>query len=77
MKRPTESGGTEIIVTFADGFERILGIGSGEDGGGGDGTEVYSPDPTDEVTATRADGRTVVEINGVERIELPDALLAR
>ena len=40
-------------------------------------SDVFSPDPTDEVTATRADGKTVVEINGVERIEVPDALAGR
>jgi hypothetical protein len=76
MKRQGEDGGIEIIVTFADGFERILDIGSGENGGDGE-TAVYSPDPTDDVTATRAEGKTVVEVNGVERIELPDALLGR
>jgi hypothetical protein len=76
MKRATEDGGIEIIVTFADGFERILAVGAGSEGSDGE-AEVYSPDPTDDVTATRADGRTVVEVNGVERIELPDALLAR
>ncbi len=70
MKRESTSGGVEIIVTFADGFERILDFGDGAD-------EVYSPDPTDEVDATRAEGKTVVEINGVERIEVPDALIGR
>jgi len=76
MKRQNEDGGIEIIVTFADGFERILDVGNGGEGGDGD-TEIFSPDPTDDVTATRAKGTTVVEINGVERIELPDALLGR
>lgn len=57
-------------MTFADGFERILDFGDGD-------TDVFSPDPTDEVTATRADGKTVVEINDVERIEIPDALAGR
>jgi hypothetical protein len=70
MKRESEDGGVEFIGTFADGFQRILDFGDGED-------EVYSPDPTDEVTVNRADGRTVVEINDVERIEIPDALIGR
>ncbi|MFO1141296.1 MAG: SH3 domain-containing protein [Amaricoccus sp.] len=69
-RRTSDDGGVEIIVTFADGFERILDFGDGD-------SDVFSPDPTDEVTATRADGKTVVEINGVERVEVPDALAGR
>ena len=57
-------------MTFPDGFERILDFGAGD-------SDVFSRHPTDEVTATRADGKVVVEINGVERIEVPDALAGR
>jgi hypothetical protein len=64
--RRMEDGATELIVTFADGFERILEFQGGE---------VFSADPTDEVTATRGDGMTVVEVNAVERIEVPDAVV--
>ena len=61
-----EDGAVELVVTFADGFERILDFQGGT---------VFSPDPTDEVTATRGDGKTVVEVNAVERIEVPDAVV--
>lgn len=64
VARGLEDGGTEVVVTFPDGFERILDFRGGE---------VFSPDPTDEVSFSRGDGKTVVEVNGVERIEVPDA----
>lgn len=64
--RRMENGGMELVVTFADGFQRLLEFQGGE---------VFSPDPTDEVTATRGDGTTVVEVNAVERIEVPDAVV--
>jgi hypothetical protein len=62
----TEEGATEVVVTFADGFQRTLAFR---------GDDVWSPDPTDEVTARRADDKTVVEVNAVERLEIPDAVV--
>ena len=53
-------------MTFADGFQRTLAFR---------GDDVWSPDPTDEVTARRADDKTVVEVNAVERLEIPDAVV--
>ncbi len=61
-----EAGATEVVVTFPDGFERMLDFSAGE---------VNSPDPTDDVSAGRGDGKTIVEVNGVERIEVPDAVI--
>ena len=66
VTRRMEDGAMELIVTFADGFQRILEFKGGE---------VFSADPTDEVTATRGDGMTIVEVNAVERIEVPDAVV--
>ena len=63
-----DDGTVEVVVTFPDGFERVLAFAEGE---------VWSPDPTDEVTARSGDGATIVEINGVERIEVPDAVVPR
>jgi len=62
----TEEGATEVVVTFADGFQRTLAFR---------GDDVWSPDPTDEVTARRAGDKTVVEVNAVERLEIPDAVV--
>ena len=56
------------MVSFPDGFERILSVTGGE---------ITSPDPTDEVSARPEGGATVVEINGVERIEVPGAACLR
>lgn len=61
-----EDGAAEVIVTFPDGFERTLDFNAGE---------VNSPDPTDDVTSVREDAKTIVEVNGVERIEVPDAAI--
>ncbi len=63
-----DDGTVEVVVTFPDGFERVLAFAEGE---------VWSPDPTDEVTARSGDGATIVEVNGVERIEVPDAVVPR
>ena len=64
--RPKQDGSVEVVVTFPDGFQRTLTVGQGQ---------VTSPDPTDEVTATPAGDTTIVEVNGVERIEIPDAAI--
>jgi uncharacterized protein YraI len=64
VARQKDDGATELVVTFQDGFERILDFSEGD---------VSSPDPTDDVTSSRGDDTTIVEVNGVERIEVPDA----
>ncbi len=63
VARRKDDGATELVVTFPDGFERILDFSGGD---------VSSPDPTDEVTSSRSGDTTIVEVNGVEHIEVPD-----
>lgn len=64
--RPQDDGSVQLVVSFPDGFERILSVTGGE---------ITSPDPTDDVSARPEGGATVVEINGVERIEVPGTAL--
>lgn len=61
-------GGVELTVTFPDGFERILVFRGGE---------VFSPDPTDDVAVRREGEATVVEVNGAERLLVPDTAVPK